>query len=64
MLEIKEPEHKHMNYDSVYTYPSMKYNRMEKITGSTFIIRKGSKNFQQNNTRIYDKKLAWLCNFI
>ena len=30
MLEIKEPEHKHMNSDSVYTYPSMKDNIMEK----------------------------------
>ena len=29
MLEIKEPEHKHMNSDSIYTYQSMKDNKME-----------------------------------
>ena len=28
MLEIKEPEHKHMNFDLIYTYPSMKDNKM------------------------------------
>ena len=32
MLEIKEPMHTYMNFDSVYTYPSMKDNKMEKIT--------------------------------
>ena len=55
MLEIKEPEHKYMNSDSIYYYPSIKDNIMNKITSNTFIIRKGSIYCNKNNTQIVGK---------
>ena len=57
ILEVKEPEHKHMNSDSIYTYPSMKANTMNKITWNTFTIRKGNTYCNKNNTRVSDKSL-------
>ena len=57
MLEIKEPKNKHMNYDSIYTYPSMKYRKINKMAGNTFTIRKGNTYCNKNNTRISDKNL-------
>ena len=57
ILEVKEPEHKHINFDSIYTYPSMKDNKMNKITWNTFTIRKGNTYCNKNNTRITNKNL-------
>ena len=55
MLEIKEIEHKHMNYDSIYTYTSMKYKKMNKITRNTFTMRKQNTDSKKNNTGISNK---------
>ena len=40
ILEIKEPEHKIMNYDSIYTYPRMKDNIMERDNRKHIHIKK------------------------
>ena len=58
MLEIKEPEHKHMNFDSVYTYPSMKGNVMEKYNRKHIHNKEREKHIA---TRTIQESLFKIC---